>query len=593
MPLLPIPRLYPHPTPPNTDTRTHAFTHILTAADLTVTDRLYTPWHQIAGFRWRLLIFPHGNGCDSYLSLYLDCGGPWEIPTESPSLHNVPRPDEAGWKLSATFSLHLSKSTSPVADHALNNHPYPARLLATSATHDLVKETSHDFRASARDWGFLEFAPRTMLLPGEHADSDGNVVLHVIISLPGTFSNRLHRDSAADVWPSRAKTGYVGLVAHSAAAGGATNALAHTLFLVGAVRRAVLRLPVVKPDEMGADLQLESDATSDEEKQEERRVQCIKHEAKRAPAKTLHALQVLFADLLFAKRVAVSYSLAKAFGAGVSGCHGDWLVFSFHELKMRLFARLRERGGNGIEELDRVFRGDMKRKVKCDKVDYETETEEAFDDVILNVAGCRDVQESFRKFVQPEFVEGAKGIIVEGSEGRQAAWLCTEFVRFPDVLQLMLNRARFDEDSGSMIKVNDRYEFPLELDLRPFVEEGSTGGDNNVYVLHAVVAHRGELGDDSVCVYARPELADEEDGVGWLRFEDRVVSRCTAEEAVEGCFGHGGQFDEGGREGGHAEEGNAWVLQYVRKSEIKRLLVPMSRADVPRELLKSIREERL
>jgi hypothetical protein len=41
--------------------------------------RVYSPWRLFGGFKWRLLVFPHGNQIDSDMSLYLECGGPADL----------------------------------------------------------------------------------------------------------------------------------------------------------------------------------------------------------------------------------------------------------------------------------------------------------------------------------------------------------------------------------------------------------------------------------------------------------------------------------------------------------------------------------
>lgn len=43
--------------------------------------------------------------------------------------------------------------------------------------HDIVKDTTHNSRETASDWGFLEFAPFSLLQPMHYADEDMNVVI--------------------------------------------------------------------------------------------------------------------------------------------------------------------------------------------------------------------------------------------------------------------------------------------------------------------------------------------------------------------------------------------------------------------------------
>ena len=43
--------------------------------------------------------------------------------------------------------------------------------------------------------------------------------------------------------------------------------------------------------------------------------------------------------------------------------------------------------------------------------------------------------------------------------------------RLPPVLTLSLNRIELDYTTWQRKKINDRFEFPLELDLSPFLDE--------------------------------------------------------------------------------------------------------------------------
>ena len=75
----------------------------------------------------------------------------------------------------------------------------------------------------------------------------------------------------------------------------------------------------------------------------------------------------------------------------------------------------------------------------------------------------------------------------------------------PSVLNLQLKRFEYDPYRDENYKVNDwsvhftcacassfracSYEFPLELDLTPFVADAVPGA--NVYILHSILVHSG------------------------------------------------------------------------------------------------------
>ena len=74
------------------------------------------------------------------------------------------------------------------------------------------------------------------------------------------------------------------------------------------------------------------------------------------------------------------------------------------------------------------------------------------------------------------------------------------------------------------MQINDRYEFPPELDLD--YKDGCLLSDNadrsvrNLYALHSVLVHSGGVHGGHYYAFIRP------DGKRWLKFDDEKV-RCA------------------------------------------------------------------
>ena len=47
------------------------------------------------------------------------------------------------------------------------------------------------------------------------------------------------------------------------------------------------------------------------------------------------------------------------------------------------------------------------------------------------------------------------------------------FESFPSVLHLQLKRFEYDVQRDATVKINDRYEFPMEIDLKEFLDDNS------------------------------------------------------------------------------------------------------------------------
>lgn len=163
------------------------FAYVLRRYDKILEQRLYTPWHAYAGFRWRLLIFPHGNATDlGYISVYLDCGGPLTQPPLEVSGDCNQHQEKEGvekeggdWEKTAEFELKLIHPDSTMGRAWLGKGGQGPSLPTEGSFG--VKKSWHKFLRVDRDWGFLEFAPFDVLQPGGYADEELNVVIGVRI----------------------------------------------------------------------------------------------------------------------------------------------------------------------------------------------------------------------------------------------------------------------------------------------------------------------------------------------------------------------------------------------------------------------------
>ena len=108
----------------------------------------------------------------------------------------------------------------------------------------------------------------------------------------------------------------------------------------------------------------------------------------------------------------------------------------------------------------------MRNYIRCLNSDYTSERVETFYDIQLQVKGLAGVTDSFRKYCESETLDGDNQYDAgEENGGKQDAKKGVNFLSLPPVLHLHLKRFEYDMMTGNMIKVNDRYEFPLHLDL--------------------------------------------------------------------------------------------------------------------------------
>lgn len=166
------------------------FVYVLRHYDKHPLPRFYTSWHSFAGFRWRFLIFPQGNQCTDYLSVYLDCGGPLSQPVNEVEEEggNGEADGEAEidlrreqWSVKVEFDLKVVHPESLVGRAWLRKGIKGWKGLEDASS--MAKSTSHIFLPHARDWGFLEFASFEDLQPGRYADEEMNVIVEVCLKV--------------------------------------------------------------------------------------------------------------------------------------------------------------------------------------------------------------------------------------------------------------------------------------------------------------------------------------------------------------------------------------------------------------------------
>lgn len=201
---------------------------------------------------------------------------------------------------------------------------------------------------------------------------------------------------------------------------------------------------------------------------------------------------------------------------------------------------------------------------------------ESYNDIPLRfkLKGENNVMKSFDEYVSPEILDD-DNMFNAGEFGWQRAEKGDIFASFPPILHLHLIRYRFDKATFNSVKICDRFEFYEKMNLDKYLDKPEETPAN--YVLHAVLVHSGGSHGGHYVVFIDPRG----DG-NWFKFDDDVVSAVSKAEAIDQNYG--GSKDDSVTNARSCS--NAYVLVYIRESEMKTILQEITAGDVPTELFK-------
>ncbi|KLO14677.1 cysteine proteinase [Schizopora paradoxa] len=483
-----------------------------------------------------------------------DCGGHrWRIllfpfgnsnapPNDTVSVYldyADPKRAPEGWHACAQFALVISNPADPT-------------IFTVSHAH-------HRFIAEESDWGFTRFSELRKLFHVQEGQTrpvieDESADVSVFV--------RVLKDPTGVLWhnfvnyDSKKETGFVGLKNQGATC--YMNSLLQSLFCTNYFRRAVYQIPTEE------DHPTESVAL---------------------------ALQRVFYHLQTSDQPVGTTELTKSFG---------WKSLdSFLQHDVQEFSRVLQdkleqkmKGTKAEDAISKLFVGKMKSYIKCVNVDYESARTEDFLDIQLNVKGMKTLRDSFRDYIAVETMDGDNKYQAEGY-GLQDAKKGIVFQSFPPVLQIQLKRFEYDIQRDVMVKINDRLEFPFEIDLAEFTDESADKSQSWVYKLHGVLVHSGDVHGGHYFALIKPD-----ENTRWLKFDDDRVTPATDREVLEENYG--GEVLNGIAQPFQRNQvrtmkrfTNAYMLVYIRESAIPEILAPFTEEDTPAHLKRRLDEERL
>ncbi|KAL8029539.1 hypothetical protein ABFX02_14G230900 [Erythranthe guttata] len=147
-----------------------------------------------------------------------------------------------------------------------------------------------------------------------------------------------------------------------------------------------------------------------------------------------------------------------------------------------------------------------------------------------------------------------------------------------------------------MIKINDRYEFPLQLDLDrengKYLSPDADRTVRNLYTLHSVLVHSGGVHGGHYYAFIRPTLSSE-----WYKFDDERVTKEDMKMALEELYGgeeeHLMQANPGinNTHFKFTKHSNAYMLVYIRESDKDKIMCQVEEKDIAEHLRERLKRE--
>lgn len=242
------------------------------------------------------------------------------------------------------------------------------------------------------------------------------------------------------------------------------------------------------------------------------------------------------------------------------------------------------------------FGGTYANELICKGCPHYSERSEPYLAVNLQVKNKKSIKDSLDSLIEGEMLDGDNSYYCEKCDKKVPTLKRTCIKRLPKHLILVLKRFEFDYDIMQKMKVNDYCEFPEELNMEPYTQEGlarrekiakkeEKGDDDDEeevdtgpkypielynYRLSGVLVHSGYAEGGHYYSFIK-DREDEESKDDWYEFNDELVKEFDKEDLESECFGGEEKWNDFMGQSVYLKNSekhrNAYVLFYDRISE--------------------------
>ena len=182
-----------------------------------------------------------------------------------------------------------------------------------------------------------------------------------------------------------------------------------------------------------------------------------------------------------------------------------------------------------------------------------------FYSIQLQVQHKKNIYESLDSLTEGELMNGDNCIFCPECNKKFPAVKSQNFKNLPRMLIFVLKRFEFNYDTMKKVKINDYYEFPLELDMSKYISEKKEDDTLNKYTLKSVVVHMGNCEGGHYYAYIKTKNSQ------WYEFNDTQVIPFDISLLKEETYGGEEVYNTNGNKQISEKNRSAYLLFYEKK----------------------------